>query len=72
MLSFIAPYFRYEKWNKFEDKSGYELTSSVVGINWYLRGNSTKVGISYQVDDYGVNIGDKQDTSLKITTQWFF
>jgi hypothetical protein len=71
-FSYVAPYFRYEKWDKFEDKSGYELSSTVVGVNWYLRGNTNKVGLSYQEDDYGVNIGNRKDNSLKITTQWFF
>ena len=71
-LYYIAPFFRYEKWDKFEDADGYKLTSKIGGINWYLRGNSTKVGLAYQVDDYGVNIGDEKVKRVKFTTQWFF
>ncbi len=69
---YIAPFMRYEKWDKFEDADGYELTSKIGGINWYLRGNSTKIGIAYQVDDYDKNIGDKKVKRFKVTTQWFF
>ena len=69
---YIAPFARYERWDRWEDESGYTLTSTIFGINWYLRGNSTKVGIAYQSDDYGEKIGDKTENRLKITTQWFF
>ncbi len=71
-LYYVAPFVRYEKWDKWEDESGYDLKSTIAGINWYLRGNSTKVGISYQVDDYGENIGDEKVKRFKVTTQWFF
>lgn len=71
-LYYIAPYFRYEKWDRYEDESGYDFTSKIAGINWYLRGNTTKVGLVYQKDTYGENIGDKDTTSIRVTSQWFF
>ncbi len=74
-LGYLAPFVRYEKWNKWEDESGYDLESKIAGLNWYLRGNTTKVGLVYQEDDYGENLGDKgayTDTRMKLTTQWFF
>jgi hypothetical protein len=71
-LNYIAPFFRYEKWNKWEGEDGYDFTSTVAGLNWYLRGNSTKVGLSFQKDEYGENIGDKTETSYRLTSQWFF
>ncbi|BCD59881.1 MULTISPECIES: hypothetical protein [unclassified Nitratiruptor] len=71
-LYYIAPFARYEKWDKLEDANGYDMTSKIAGINWYLRGNSTKVGIAYQEDDYDVNVGDKKVKRVKFTTQWFF
>ncbi|MBD3789687.1 MAG: hypothetical protein IE885_04885 [Campylobacterales bacterium] len=71
-LSYIAPFVRYEKWDRWEDASGYDLTSKVAGINWYLRGNTTKVGLVYQKDSYGEEIGNKDVTSTRVTTQWFF
>lgn len=69
---YLAPFARYERWDKFEDEGGYTLTSKIFGINWYLRGNSTKVGFAVQQDDYGQNIGDKEVKRYKITTQWYF
>jgi hypothetical protein len=68
----IAPYVRYENWNKWEDEDGYDFTSTLVGANWYLRGYTTKVGLTYQVDEYDEKIGDKTDSRVKLTTQWFF
>ncbi len=71
-LGYIAPFIRYESWDKWEDESGYQLTSKIGGINWYLRGNSTKVGLVAQQDEYGKALGDYTDTRYKLTTQWFF
>ena len=71
-LSYIAPFARYESWNRWDDADGYEVTSKLAGINWYLRGNTTKVGFVYQKDEYGVNTGNKDVTSMRITSQWFF
>ena len=73
-LNYIAPFFRYESWDKLSGKDGYNLRSRLAGINWYLRGNTTKMGLIVQRDDYGVNLkngGDKVE-SVRITTQWFF
>lgn len=69
---YIAPFVRYESWDRWNDASGYDVTSKLAGVNWYLRGNTTKVGIVYQKDEYGVNTGNKDVTSLRVTSQWFF
>ncbi len=71
-LAYIAPFARYESWNRWDDADGYDVTSTLAGVNWYLRGNTTKVGFVYQKDEYGVNTGNKDVTSLRITSQWFF
>jgi len=71
-LNYIAPFFRYESWDKFEGEVGYELKSRLYGINWYLRGNTTKMGLIVQNDDYGTAIGNEKVESVRITTQWFF
>jgi len=71
-LAYLAPFLRYEKWNKWEDESGWDLESKIAGVNWYLRGNSTKVGLVVQEDTYGKEIGDYTDTRFKVTSQWFF
>lgn len=71
-LSYLAPFVRYEKWDKYEEAEGYDLKSKIAGVNWYLRGNTTKVGLFYQEDTLGENIGDYKQKQLKLTTQWFF
>jgi len=69
---YVAPFFRYESWDRFTEADGYDVTSSTAGVNWYLRGNTTKVGFSYQKNEYGVNTGDKNDDIFRVTSQWFF
>lgn len=70
--AYLAPFFRYEKWDKWDGAGDHELTSKIAGVNWYLRGNSAKVGLVYQEDQYGADIGDRTDKRYKLTTQWFF
>lgn len=71
-LSYLAPFVRYEKWDRLNDAAGYDYTSKMAGVNWYLRGNTTKVGVLVQKDTYGENIGNKDTTSARVTSQWFF
>ncbi|CAI6147828.1 MAG: hypothetical protein SPLUMA1_SPLUMAMAG1_00524 [uncultured Sulfurimonas sp.] len=69
---YVAPFARYESWDRFNGSAGYEVTSALVGVNWYLRGNTTKVGLVAQKDTYGVNTEDKDVTKVRVTSQWFF
>lgn len=71
-LNYIAPFFRYESWDKDEKVAGSEYTSTLAGVNWYLKGNTIKAGFVYQKDEYGSNIGNKDVEKMRITTQWFF
>ncbi len=71
-LYFIAPFVRYESWDRFNGSDGYGVTSALTGINWYLRGNTTKVGLVAQRDTFGVHTGNSDVTKVRITTQWFF
>jgi hypothetical protein len=66
---------RYEDWDTFEGEEGNDVKSTSVGVNWYLRGNTTKVGLVYQTNEFGSNIGTKgaRDTdSIRLTSQFFF
>lgn len=69
---FVAPFVRYESWDKFKDADGYDLTSKMAGVNWYLMGNTIKAGFTVQEDKYGVNIGNEKERRIKVTSQWFF
>ncbi len=71
-LAYLAPFIRYEKWDRFDDKDGYDYEAKIAGVNWYLRGNTTKVGLYVQKEDKGVNIGDDKVTTVRLTSQWFF
>ncbi len=71
-LAYLAPFVRYEKWDKFDDLDGYDYTAKIAGVNWYLRGNTTKVGLYVQKEEKGVNIGNDDVTTVRLTSQWFF
>ena len=74
-FGYIAPFARYESWDKFDDSSAgedYKFTSKMAGINWYLKGNTIKTGFVYQKDEYGASTGNKDVEKMKITTQFFF
>lgn len=71
-FGYVAPFYRYESWDKFKGAEGYDLTSKIAGVNWYLRGNTTKVGFAVQKDTYGSALSDYSDTRYKVTTQFFF
>jgi len=72
-LAYLAPFVRYESWDRFEHATkDYQITSMMAGLNWYLRGNTTKVGIYYQKDEYGVDTGDKDVSRVRLASQWFF
>ena len=72
-LAYLAPFARYESWDRFEsDTKDYEVTSMMAGVNWYLRGNTTKVGLYYQKDEYGADTGDKNVEKIRFVSQWFF
>lgn len=71
-FNYIAPFVRYESWDRWNDEEGYEVTSATAGINWYLRGNTTKVGFAYQKNEYGESTGNRTEDIFRITSQWFF
>ncbi len=71
-LAYLAPFVRYEKWDRFDDLDGYDYEAKIAGVNWYLRGNTTKVGLYVQKEKKDVNIGDDEITTVRLTSQWFF
>jgi len=71
-LAYLAPFVRYEKWDKFDDLDGYDYEAKIAGVNWYLRGNTTKVGLYVQKEKEGEKIGDDEITTVRLTSQWFF
>ena len=73
-LNFLAPFVRYESWDKFEGADGYDYTAATAGVNWYLKGNSIKAGLVYQTEKYGTALKDGERTvdTIRLTSQFFF
>lgn len=71
-LNYLAPFVRYESWNKFEGAADYDYTAATAGVNWYLKGNSIKAGLVYQTEKYGKKIDYKDIDTVRLTSQFFF
>ena len=71
-LNYLAPFVRHESWDKYDGEKGYALVSNMVGANMYFQGNTIKAGLTYQEDKYSSQVGNKTDTRVKMTTQFFF
>jgi hypothetical protein len=77
---FIAPFVRYETWDRFEGQPNTDITSTQFGANWYLRGNTTKVGLVFEttkadeafITDSEGNPSTADRKSVRITSQFFF
>jgi len=73
---YIAPFVRYEEWDRFIGIDNTDVNSFLTGVNWYLRGNTTKIGFVYEKTTAGANIIDEgvdvNDQKLRITSQFFF
>lgn len=73
-LGYIAPFVRYESWDKSKTVANSEFTSTMAGVNWYLKGNTIKAGFIFQKDEYesGLKGGERDETKMRFTTQFFF
>lgn len=71
-LDYLAPFARYDSWDRFSDLSGYVHETISAGVNWYLLGNSTKVGFVFQRDNYEDGIGRNDSNTFRIVSQLFF
>jgi len=71
-LGYIAPFARYDNWDRFSDADGYNQETIVAGINWYLRGNTTKVGVNYQRDNFESSTAQDDSNTIRLTSQFFF
>lgn len=77
---YFAPFARYESWDRFNKRSGYNLLSYTGGMNWYLKGNDLKMSLFYQFDKYEKNLQSTdsrgrtfdKDKQIKLATMMHF
>ena len=50
---FLAPYVRYQHWNRFKDTPDLKETTLAGGLNYYIKGNKLRVGLFYEKTEYG-------------------
>ncbi|MCM2350908.1 MAG: OprO/OprP family phosphate-selective porin [Bacteriovoracaceae bacterium] len=45
---YLAPFARYEKWDRFIGTKDFETQGTLWGLNWYLNGNRFRVSLAYE------------------------
>lgn len=70
---YLAPFARYESWDRFRDSGDYLSTNQLYGINWYANGNRFKLSLAYE------HVENEEDTGLSgqadlyhLATAWHF
>ena len=71
-LGYLSPFARYDSWDRFSDGDGFNQETIVVGVNWFLRGNTTKVGVNYQRDNFETATTEDDSNTIRVTSQFFF
>lgn len=71
---FLAPFVRYENWNRFIERGDNESDSQLYGVNWYANGNRFRITAAYQIDYLGKDIeGDATRIEfIHLATMWHF
>ncbi len=75
--SYLAPFLRYEYWNRFEEDNEFLQKTRLVGLNWYLRANQVRLGAFYSEDDFGralqmASKSDAQESTIGLTAMFNF
>ena len=60
----IAPYFRYESWDQFEQDQSTDQYQRVFGINWYKNKDKIRFGAAYSLNSY--ERGDLREEKIQI------
>ncbi len=73
-LSYLAPFARYESWNRFIESGDYESFHTLYGVNWYLNGNRFRVGVAYENNQLGRDIegGKEKVEAFHLASMWHF
>jgi len=71
---FLAPFIRYETWDRFLGAGDYESITNMYGVNWYLNGNRFRVSAAYETSNLGRSInGSKlEEDKIHISSMWHF
>lgn len=70
---FLAPFARYEKWDRFLSGGDYLTTDKLYGVNWYLNGNRFKLSLAYEHTDNGDDTGrPKESEAYHLASSWHF
>lgn len=70
---FIAPFARYESWDRFITSGDYLTTDQLYGVNWYLNGNRFKISLAYEKTDNGEDSSlPDESEAYHFATAWHF
>lgn len=70
---FIAPFARFESWDRFQGSGDYLSRDEIFGINWYANGNRFKLSLAYERSWNGADTTlDEDSESYHLATAWHF
>lgn len=71
---YLAPFLRYEKWNRFLESGDYMSESNMLGLNWYLNGNRFRVTLAYERNRLGESIEGHEERveAYHLASMWHF
>lgn len=64
---YLAPYIRYQYWDHFKEKADFGETSTLLGLNYYMKGNKLRVGAYYDITKYEVALMSAASLDDKVT-----
>ena len=64
---YIAPFFRYESWDRFTDNDDFQQNTWLVGMNYYLKGNKLRLGAYYEKTEFDDALTTAIGKSIKET-----
>ncbi len=53
---YLAPFARWQSWNRFKENTDFNQSSWLVGLNHYLKGNKLRWGAYFEKTDYGAGL----------------
>lgn len=70
---FLAPFARYESWDRFLASSDHLTIDQLYGLNWYLNGNRFKISLAYEKTENGKDSAlPEESEAYHFATAWQF
>lgn len=70
---YLAPFVRFESWDRFKESGEYVSEGQLYGINWYANGNRFKLSVAFEHVENDADTGLAGQADLyHLATAWHF